>query len=68
MRDGICPKCKGAEVRVVANTAAEIAMGLGWTASAFMNYQVCSDYGFVELFIQDHELFPKLAAKCPKVG
>ncbi|MBK7391812.1 MAG: hypothetical protein IPI64_00750 [Chloracidobacterium sp.] len=68
MKTGVCPKCNGTEIHVVENTATEVAIGLGWTATAFLNYYVCKDCGFVELFVQDKTLLPKLAEKYPKVN
>ena len=68
MKSGLCPKCNGTEIRVVENTATEVAISLGWTATVFLNYYVCTDCGFVELFVQDKSLLPKLAGKYPKVG
>lgn len=68
MTTGICPKCSGSEIRVVANTATEVAISIGWTATAFLNYYVCTDCGYVELYVQDEKLLPKLAEKYPKVG
>jgi len=68
MTTGICPKCNGSEISVVANTATEVAISLGWTATAFLNYYVCTNCGYVELFVQDEKLLPKLAEKYPKVS
>lgn len=68
MKSGVCTKCEGREVHVVEKTATEVAIGLGWTATAFLNYYVCTNCGYVELFVQDKKLLPKLAEKYPKVG
>lgn len=68
MMSGVCPKCGGREIHMVENTATEVAIGLGWTATAFLNYYVCTGCGYVELFVQDKKLLPKVAEKYPKVG
>ena len=68
MKSGVCPKCNKNNVHVVEKTATEVAIGLGWTNTAFLNYYVYTDCGYVELFVQDWKLLPVIAKKYPKVG
>jgi len=63
MKNGVCPKCDGCEIHVVSNTTSEVAISISWTATAFLNYYVCVGCGYVELFVQDKKLLPRLAEK-----
>ena len=67
MKDGKCPKCGSNEVHAVSNTATEVAIAIKWSSTAYLNYYVCTECGFVELFVRDKHLWPKIAEKYPKV-
>jgi predicted nucleic-acid-binding Zn-ribbon protein len=67
MNTGICLKCGEKEVHLASNTTVEVAVALTWRESATLDYYVCTNCGYVELFVQDAELLPKIAEKYPKV-
>ena len=67
MKDGICPKCEEKEVHIFTNLSAELSINLGFLKSAGLVYYICTNCGYVELFVQEEELLPKIAAKYPKV-
>ena len=67
MKNGVCPICESTEVHLVSNTATEVAIGINWLNTAFIDYHVCTSCGHVELFIQDKAMLPKIAEKFPKV-
>ena len=68
MKDGICPKCEAKEVRLVENTAWMFAIRLTFLQKAMLNYYVCTNCGYVELFVKGESLLPKIAEKYPKVN
>ena len=67
MKNGICPKCEAKEVHRVTNTASEVAIALSFLATAFLDYYVCTNCGYVEMFVKDKTMLPKIAEKYPKV-
>jgi len=67
MKDGICPKCESKEVHIYKNTAAELSIGLSFFGAAGLIYYICTDCGYVELFVEDREKLPRIAEKYPKV-
>ncbi len=68
MKSGICPKCASTDIHVVSNTASEVAIGISFLNTAFLNYHVCVSCGYVEMFVQDAAMLPKIAEKFPKVS
>lgn len=68
MKDGICPKCSSREIHVVSNTASEVAIGISFLNTAFLDYHVCVNCGFVEMYVREAAMLPKIAAKFPKVN
>ena len=67
MKAGICPKCERKEVHVFKNTAAELSINVGVFSAAGLVYYVCTNCGYVELFVDDKEKLPKIAEKYPRV-
>ncbi len=67
MKEGICQKCEAKQVHLASNTAVEVAVALTWRESATLDYYVCTNCGYVELFVQDKTLLPKIAEKYPRV-
>ena len=67
MKDGVCPKCKAAEVHIVTQTAVEVSIAITWSKTAGLNYYVCTNCGYVELFVQEEGHLPHIAEKYPKV-
>ena len=67
MKDGICPKCKAKEVHVVENTAWRFAVQIKFLQKAMLNYYICTSCGYVEFFVQEESVLPKIAEKYPKV-
>ena len=68
MRTGVCPKCDAREVHLVEKTPTELAIALGWTNTAFVNFYVCTKCGYLEVFVKDRKLLPNIAERYPKVG
>lgn len=68
MKDGICPKCNQKEVHFYLNTAAELSINLSFFGSAGLIYYICTNCGYLELFVEDKENLPKIAEKYPKVS
>jgi hypothetical protein len=67
MKDGICPKCEAREVHLFTRTAAELSINLSFFGSAGLAYYICTNCGYVELFVEDKEKLPRIAEKYPKV-
>ena len=67
MKNGICPKCESKEIRVISNTATEVAIAITWASTASLDYYVCTNCGYIELFVQEPELLPRIAEKYPKI-
>jgi hypothetical protein len=47
----------------VPQTAVEVAIAISWLKTAMLDYHVCVNCGFVELYIADKTLLPLLAEK-----
>ena len=61
MRDGQCPKCGSGGVHLV--DAAHLAIPVGRLHVAPLEYLVCARCGYVELYVKDKGLLPKIAEK-----
>jgi predicted nucleic-acid-binding Zn-ribbon protein len=66
MKDGICPKCEAKDVHVYSSST-EVSVKLSIFGSAGVGYYICTNCGYVELFIENKEDLPKIAEKYPKV-
>jgi hypothetical protein len=66
MKDGICPKCEAKEVHVYSSST-EVSVKLSTFGSAGLVYYICTNCGYVELFVEDKENLPRIAEKYPKV-
>jgi hypothetical protein len=67
MKNGICPKCEGEDVRLVNGRSPHLSIGLGFFGSANLVYYVCTGCGYVELFVESRVDLPKIAENYPKV-
>ena len=67
MKDGICPKCEAKEIHLYTKTSVEVAIAVTMWSTASLDYYVCTNCGYVELFVRDKSLLPKIAEKYPKV-
>ena len=70
MKNGICPKCEAKEIHVYTNMDGETAIAITnmWKwKKASIDYHICTNCGYVELFVQDKSLLPEIAEKYPKV-
>lgn len=67
MKSGICSKCEAKEIHVVSNTAVEVGVNVSWRETAYLNYYICTNCGYTELFVHDMQLLPKIAEKYRKV-
>lgn len=61
MSDGQCPKCNSAGVHLV--DAAHLAIPISTFLVAPLGFLVCAQCGYVELYVKDKELLPKIAEK-----
>ena len=68
MKSGFCPKCASDDIRVVSKVASEVAIAINWLNTAFIDYHVCANRGFVEMFVQDKATLPKIAEKFRRVN
>jgi hypothetical protein len=68
MRSESCPKCEAKEVHIFTKTAVEIAIPITWMTTAGLDSYICTNFGYVELFVKDKLLLPKIAEKYAKVG
>lgn len=50
------------------NTAAEMSIKLGFFDSAGLTYYICTNCGYVELFVEDKDKLPLIAEKHPKIS
>lgn len=66
MKNGICPKCNGEEVHLVANTKIEVAINVAREMS-YLSYYVCTTCGYTELYVQDFTQLPAIVAQYRKV-
>ncbi|HEY8561814.1 MAG TPA: hypothetical protein VIL74_15670 [Pyrinomonadaceae bacterium] len=67
MKDGICPKCAAKEVRLFKNTPAELSINTGFFSAASVVYYICTECGYVELYVANKSELPEIAKKLPKV-
>ena len=67
MKDGFCPRCNAKEIYFYLNAAAEMSIKLGFFDSAGLIYYICTNCGYVELFVEDKDKLPLIAEKYPKV-
>ncbi len=65
MKKGKCPKCESPDVHVVTTTTSEVAISINWLNTAFLDYYVCAKCGYVEMFVRDPSMLPKIAEKYP---
>ena len=68
MKNGVCSKCGANDVHLVPQTAVEVSIAISWMSTANIDYYVCTGCGYVELFVKDKPLLPKIAEKYPKVS
>ncbi len=67
MKDKICPKCSENEIRIVPKENINIGISLGVISTAWMNYYVCTNCGYTELYVQNADELKQIAMKYPKV-
>ena len=69
MKSGRCPKCTAANVHMVDGNRFEPHIALrGLSAGAFLNAYVCVNCGYVEMYVEDKEDWPKIAERWPRVS
>jgi predicted nucleic-acid-binding Zn-ribbon protein len=66
VKDGICPKCGAKEVHVVVQTSVETAITLT-RGMAYLNYYVCVNCGYVELYVHESETLKDIAWKYRRI-
>lgn len=64
----VCSKCGVNDVHMVPQTAVEVSIAISWSSTASIDYYVCTACGYVELYVKDNALLPKIAEKYPKVS
>jgi len=65
MKSGVCPKCESREVHVV--TSDDVLPSLSIRRAALSQF-VCAKCGYVEFYVQDAGLLPKIAQAAQKVS
>jgi predicted nucleic-acid-binding Zn-ribbon protein len=60
MRNGICPKCQGQEIYKVSRFGAHGNIDLGLVQTAPLTHLICTDCGYVELYILELSQLPKV--------
>lgn len=68
MKNGICSKCESRDVHVYDKAAIEMSIAISMFNSASLIYYICTNCGYVELFVKNRESLPLIAEKYPKVG
>jgi predicted nucleic-acid-binding Zn-ribbon protein len=68
MTDVTCVKCGSDEIHRVPQTAVEVSIAITWSKTASVEYHVCTECGFIELYVKDKAYLPNIAAKYPNVG
>jgi predicted nucleic-acid-binding Zn-ribbon protein len=61
MKDGQCPKCESQEIYFAEQN--ELQISLGAFSAASLSFYVCVNCGYVELYVKDMALLPKIAEK-----
>lgn len=64
----VCSKCGANDIHRVTQTAVEVSIAISWSSTASLDYYVCTTCGYVELYVKDKALLPKIAEKYPRVG
>lgn len=64
----ICSKCGADDLHLIDQTAVEVSIAITWSTTASIEYRVCTSCGFVELYVKNKLLLPRIAEKYPKVG
>lgn len=65
MKSGVCPKCESREVHILTNDDSLRALSL---RTAAVSQFVCIDCGYLELYVQDPEMLPKIAQATQKIS
>lgn len=65
MKTGICPKCSAREVYAVTSSDSIPARSI---RPATLSQFVCASCGFVERYVQDAELLPKIKQAAQKIS
>ena len=68
MKDGICTKCETKEVHIYTNTGTEQSISISMFNSAAVMYYICTNCGYIELFVEDKRKLSKIAEKYPKIN
>jgi predicted nucleic-acid-binding Zn-ribbon protein len=68
MKDGICPKCNEKKVHLVNHSVVELYIWFFWRTGKEVCQYICTNCGYVEFFVKDESLLPKIAEKYPKVN
>jgi predicted nucleic-acid-binding Zn-ribbon protein len=61
-----CAKCGSDDVHHVPQSNFEVSIRLGLLRKADLDCDVCTNCGFVELYVADKTMLPHIAEKYPK--
>jgi predicted nucleic-acid-binding Zn-ribbon protein len=59
----VCAKCGSSHVHRVPQTDTDVSIAITPTNTASIDYYVCANCGFVELYVQDKSLLTNIAEK-----
>jgi predicted nucleic-acid-binding Zn-ribbon protein len=61
-----CEKCGSDDVHRVPQPNIQVSIKIRWWQTADLVYYVCTNCGFVELYVADKTMLPRIAEKYPK--
>lgn len=67
MKDGVCPKCRSAEIYTSADDTHGVRVPIPWR-DVDTNLYVCAECGYLEFYVQHETDFEKIRQKLKKVN
>ena len=57
MKDGICPKCRAENVRIIDGNRTDVKVPFQsrWAAGSFTCFYVCGECGYLEIYVEDKD-------------
>ena len=68
MHDGVCPKCQGREIYRVSQSGGAGYIDLGMIRTAPLTNLICTDCGYVEVYILDKSQLPRVRKYGRRIG
>ena len=62
MKDGVCPKCKAENVRLVDGNRTEVCVPTRgvFSSGIFTNFYVCGACGYLEIYVEKETDLPRI--------